>query len=248
MKISVIVAAHNEEKYITRTLTALRSSLANYEHEIIVVCDRCDDRTPEIGRRLGDKVILKNEKKWENSYAENLAIGLAESSGDYVAIVDADMVVEEQYFTKVLDAFKDPEVVSVSGRAVTESSTLFNRLYSFWEKTYDLFGLRRPRGGIRVFRAEILRRTGFRDVIAPDTDLDLRMPGIKTYLDSALSHHVREITLRKCIQGQINSGKARKQLGISFTRTLLHSIVRLRPFVIFGYIVSKEGDGVLPRT
>ena len=240
MYISVIVAAHNEERYIARALEALRASLAKYEHEIIVVCDRCTDRTPEIGSKLGDKVVIKNESKWSNSYAENLAIGLAEATGEYIAIVDADMVVEEQYFAKVLDAFKDPGVASVSGRVITEGSTLFNRLYSLWERTYDLFGSRRPRGGNRVFRADVLRKIGFRDVIAPDTDLDLRMPGDKVYLDNALSYHIREITLRKCIRGQISSGKARRQLHISFFRTLLHGILRLRPFVIVGYIISSD--------
>jgi glycosyltransferase involved in cell wall biosynthesis len=123
MYISVIVAAHNEERYIARALEALRASLAKYEHEIIVVCDRCTDRTPEIGSKLGDKVVIKDESKWSNSYAENLAIGLAEATGEYIAIVDADMVVEEQYFAKVLDAFKDPGVVSVSGRVITEGSS-----------------------------------------------------------------------------------------------------------------------------
>ncbi|MGQ9597720.1 MAG: hypothetical protein ACUVUS_10240, partial [Thermoproteota archaeon] len=156
------------------------------------------------------------------------------------AVVDADMVVEEQYFTKVLGALKDPEVVSVSGRVVTEGSTFFNRLYSMWERSYDLIGSRRPRGGNRVFKAEVLRGVGFRDVIAPDTDLDLRMLGRKVYLDNAVSYHIRKITLRKCIRGQINSGKARRQLRISFIRTLLHSILRLRPFVIIGYVLSSD--------
>jgi cellulose synthase/poly-beta-1,6-N-acetylglucosamine synthase-like glycosyltransferase len=185
---------------------------------------------------------MKNQAAWKNSYAENLEIGLGEATGEFVAIVDADIRLEPEYFRKVFDAFGEG-VVSVSGRVITEPSNPFNKLYSIWEKTYDFLGAgMMPRGGNRVYRGEVLRRVRFSDVIAPDTDVDMRMQGKRVYLRDAVSYHMRRLTLGKCIRGQINSGRARRQLRIPFWRTLLHSIVRLRPFVIIGYLFGKKRD------
>ncbi|MGQ9514426.1 MAG: glycosyltransferase [Thermoproteota archaeon] len=236
MKLSVIVSAHNEEKYIGRCLEALEKATNGIEHEIIVICDRCTDRTKDEAKRFPVFIIEKDQAKWRNSYAENLEIGLEKTKGEFIAIVDADMRVEQDYFRKVIAAFTN-DTSSASGRVVTEPSTIFNRIYSLWERTYDILGAgRTPRGGNRVYRGDELRKVRFLDTIAPDTDVDLRMCGKKTYLQDALSYHMREITIGKCIRGQINSGRARRQLHFPFWRTLLHSIVRIRPFVIIGYL------------
>jgi len=246
LRLSIVVAAHNEEKYITRCLEAIEGASEDIEHEIIVIGDRCTDRTVDEAKRFPVRIIEKDRANWRNSYAENLEIGLGKADGAFVAIVDADIRIEPAYFKKVLAAFKG-DVVSISGRVLTEPSTPFNRLYSLWERTYDVLGSgRAPRGGNRVFRGEDLRRVRFSDAIAPDTDVDLRMRGERKYLRDAISYHMRELTIGKCVRGQLISGRARRQLRVSFWRTLLHSLVRLRPFVIVGYIrgqreIEKEG-------
>ncbi|MEM2885479.1 MAG: glycosyltransferase family 2 protein [Thermoproteota archaeon] len=236
------MAAHNEEKYIPRCLEAIELATEDVEHETIVICDRCTDRTKEEAERFPVRIVVKDRAGWKNSYAENLEIGLGYAGGEFVAVVDADIRVEPEYFRKVLGAFGEG-VVSVSAGAVTEPSKPFNRLYSIWEKTYDLLGAgREPRGGNRVYRGEELRRVRFSDAIAPDTDVDMRVRGKRVYLRDAVSYHMRELTLGKCFRGQVNSGRARRQLRMPFWRTLLHSVVRLRPFVILGYLIGGEGD------
>jgi len=240
LKLSIIVAAHNEEKYILRCLDAIGRASEDIAHEIIVVCDRCTDRTTDEAKRFMVRIIEKSHARWRNSYAENLEIGLGEAHGEFVAVVDADILIEPEYFRKALAVFNG-EISSVSGRVITEPSTAFNRLYSLWERTYDVLGAgRTPRGGNRVYRGEKLREVRFTDVIAPDTDVDLRMRGKRIYLSDAISYHMRELTVGKCIRGQLNSGRARRQLHMPFWRTLLHSLVRLRPFVIIGYIAAKR--------
>ena len=239
LKLSIIVAAHNEEKYIGRCLDAIERATEALDHEVFVICDRCTDRTVDEAKRFTVHVIEKNRARWRNSYAENLEIGLGEAHGEFVAVVDADIRIEPEYFRKALAIFNG-DIVSVSGRVATEPSTAFNRLYSLWEKTYEVLGAGRvPRGGNRVFRGEELRRTRFTDAIAPDTDVDLRMRGKRIYLRDAVSYHMRELTVGRCARGQLTSGKARRQLHVPFWRTLLHSVVRLRPFVIIGYIAAK---------
>jgi len=241
LKLSIIVAAHNEERYIGRCLDAIERATEAVDHEVIVVCDRCTDRTSEEARLFPVRLIEKSHALWKNSYAENLQIGLQEAKGEFIATVDADIRVEQPYFTKVLSTF-DGEVASVSGKVVTEPSTFFNRIYSLWEKTYDVVGVgREPRGGNRVYRGDRLIEASFSDSIAPDTEVDLRIRGRKIYLRNALSYHMRELTIQKCVRGQLNSGKARRQLHMPLWRTALHSVIRLRPFVLVGYIVAQDG-------
>ena|SRR5437867_10594133 len=67
--------------------------------------------------------------------------------------------------------------------------------------------------------------------VETDLDLRLRKAGFKVKLDKgAIALHRRRMTLAKSIAYQIQAGRARKELGISPVRTLLHSIIRTRPF------------------
>ena len=64
-KISVIVPAHNEEKYIARCICSIKAAAKYYggDVEIIVVCNRCTDRTAEIAKKHGARVIFKGISK-----------------------------------------------------------------------------------------------------------------------------------------------------------------------------------------
>lgn len=62
---SVVIPAHNEEKYISRCIAGIKRAAhyaAPYKAEIIVVANRCTDRTEEIAKHYGAKVIVNNEK------------------------------------------------------------------------------------------------------------------------------------------------------------------------------------------
>ena len=52
--VTVVVPAHNEEKYVARCIRSIRAAAEVYggEVEIIVVCNRCTDRTAEIAEKL----------------------------------------------------------------------------------------------------------------------------------------------------------------------------------------------------
>jgi GT2 family glycosyltransferase len=82
---------------------------------------------------------------------------------------------------------------------------------------------------------------GLRDVLAWDTDLDVRIrkKGYRSiYFNGVKVWHIREITLKKVVAGQLGSGVSRYNLGIGFMRTLGHSIFRARPLVIGGWIIE----------
>ena len=61
-------------------------SCLGFADEIVVVLDRCDDRSPEIARRFTDRVI---EGAWERE-GERRNAGIAACRGDWVLEIDAD--------------------------------------------------------------------------------------------------------------------------------------------------------------
>ena len=107
-KVSVLVPAFNEEKYIEQTLTALL--LQDYPNfEIIVADNASTDRTSSIVQRLIDKqpangVCLK--LVYENSKGTNFARECARrnASGSIIAQIDADCIPVKNWIRKGVSA------------------------------------------------------------------------------------------------------------------------------------------------
>ncbi len=246
----MVVCAHNEEYYVQDCLESILRQTVQ-PSLIIVVADKCTDRTVETARRiLRDSsylVIEKTENRWKNSISENLELARGKATGGAFAIVDADMTIPPDYLERLL--LQLGEYSSVSAVAKTDPARgLVNRLVSFWERTYRVTPLgQQPRGGVRAISRQALDTSGgFRDVIAWDSDLDnrLRETGAKVKLDPTLMVlHRRKMTLRYSVSYQIQAGKARRELGVSLGRTLLHSVFRLRPFVVYGYFKGIKASG-----
>jgi glycosyltransferase involved in cell wall biosynthesis len=242
---TVVVCAHNEEVYIREALEGILKQ-STPPTLIILVADRCTDRTVQISRALlpkGSILVEKRRSLWKNSYAENLEIGRHNAIGELLAIIDADILVPPRFLER-LSAFYDGWA-SVSALVRTDPRRgWLNKLVSFWERSYALTPMgREARGGARIVSLKALVEIGgFRDVLAPDTDLDIRLRqhGLRVRIDPALvALHLRRMSLARSIPYQIRAGRARRELGVSIVRTLAHSIVRLRPFVLYGYL--QEG-------
>ncbi len=238
MPYSVVMCAHNEEKYIKKALESVFLQTVKPE-KVIVVLDRCTDRTGGIAKDFPVEIIEKGEKKWENSYAENLELARLRIDSELYAIVDADVVLEPDYFEVLLCEIEGKDAC-IGGKVVTKSGTLLGRLLSIWEKTYRFSPSRRPRGCALLIRKNVLDMMGgFADVPAPDTyvqDEALELGyGVRVTM-KAKAYHIREITLKKTIKAQFSAGVARYVQGKGPARTFLHSLVRLRPFVFIGYL------------
>jgi len=238
--ISVIMPVHNEEKYLPISLESLKKARIN---ELIVILDRCTDNSEDIVRKNFPKakIIKKQRCRWRNSYAENLQLGYKHASGDIICIHDADIKSTPEVFDVLMKELKG-SVASVSPVIQTyKKASFLNLLYYYWEKTRRIAPLgEEPRGAFRLIRKDCLEKVGgFKDVIAPDTqlDIDLRKIGYKSKLcKDVICLHLRKFSFRKAIKSQINSGKMRKEINMPFWRVLGHSIIRLRPFVIYGYL------------
>ncbi|MBP3922127.1 MAG: glycosyltransferase [Ruminiclostridium sp.] len=86
---SVIIPAHNEEKYIGKCLQAVKSAakyVGDAKTEIIVVANRCTDKTVAIAKHYGAKVVINEEK----CIAAIRNAGVREAKGEIIVTIDAD--------------------------------------------------------------------------------------------------------------------------------------------------------------
>jgi glycosyltransferase involved in cell wall biosynthesis len=81
VKLSALVCAHNEEARLANCLRGLRGC-----EDVVVVADRCTDRTAEIARAFGARVVdgifpLESQRK---------DAGIAACTGEWILEIDAD--------------------------------------------------------------------------------------------------------------------------------------------------------------
>ena len=85
---SVIIPAHNEEKYVVRCINSVKRSARYFggKVEIIVVCNRCTDRTAELAASNGARVVYNGER----CIAAVRNAGIKAARGRYIMTIDCD--------------------------------------------------------------------------------------------------------------------------------------------------------------
>jgi cellulose synthase/poly-beta-1,6-N-acetylglucosamine synthase-like glycosyltransferase len=120
--VSVIIAAKNEEKYITGLLNDLLEQ--DYQKdlmEIIIVDDHSTDRTSQIvndfikGHGTSQIVILKNEDYGGSGKKAALAAGIAHSTGKVIMTTDADCHFSPGWISALLLHFQNERCMMVFG-------------------------------------------------------------------------------------------------------------------------------------
>ena len=122
MKASVIIPAYNEGKTIGKTLESLREQ-SYRDFEIIVVNDGSSDRTAEIAKKNGAKVITQQNAG--PAAARNN--GARNAKGEIVVFIDADCVADERWLEHMLKPFSDKDIAGVQGAYKSSQKSLVAR-------------------------------------------------------------------------------------------------------------------------
>jgi glycosyltransferase involved in cell wall biosynthesis len=111
--VTFIVPAHNEEGVIAGALEALFAAAATLgdTFEVIVVDDASTDRTSEIARDMGAKVVAVNVR--QIGAARNA--GARAAAGDFFIFVDADTWVNAPVVAAAVDAMRSGAVGGGAG-------------------------------------------------------------------------------------------------------------------------------------
>jgi glycosyltransferase involved in cell wall biosynthesis len=104
VKISVIVPAFNEEKLLDASLARIQTAAAVFarrawDFELIVCDNNSTDRTAEIARAAGARVVFEPF----NQIARARNTGAAAATGDWLVFVDADSHPSAELFAEVAE-------------------------------------------------------------------------------------------------------------------------------------------------
>ncbi|MBI4177006.1 MAG: glycosyltransferase family 2 protein [Candidatus Aenigmarchaeota archaeon] len=174
-KVSIIIAAMNEEKVIGKTLKSLKR-LDYPDYEIIVVCQG-NDKTVDIAKRCARVIRDKSTGKWSA-----LNAGAKASVGDVLYILDADSVPDRGALKKLVSALGSHEVAT--GMAVEEgttpTATVFRLQTAFTNHAQYFFSRFLGTGLIQgknfVMRKKtLLRMGGFKKAVLEDANMTFRL-------------------------------------------------------------------------
>lgn len=113
LRISIIVPAYNEERYIKACLQSILEAKTPNVCEIIVVDNLSTDATAAIAKSLPGITVVKESTKGTSAARQR---GFLEASGDILAFVDADSVVSRQWFAFINREFlRQPKLACLSG-------------------------------------------------------------------------------------------------------------------------------------
>ncbi len=156
MKVSVVVPAFNEERLLAGSLAAIRAAMQVFEQAELIVCDNnSTDRTAEIARAAGAKVVFEPV----NQIARARNAGAAQASGDWLVFVDADSYPTKELFRETAKAIQGGRCLA-GGATVSLEST--DPAIRFWVAAWNFLSRRaRWAAGSFIFcEAAAFRRLG----------------------------------------------------------------------------------------
>ena len=138
---SIILTLHNQEAIVNDVLGGIEDNTEG-EYELIIVFDGCTDSTEPVAKAYIETSLLKEKITYK--YADNVFetkannIGLKEAIGEYVIIVQDDMVIQEPGWNKRMrepfEVFDD--VFAVTARA--SHNYFFNESSQYLNMKEDL--------------------------------------------------------------------------------------------------------------
>jgi glycosyltransferase involved in cell wall biosynthesis len=114
--LSVVIPAYNEERFIGALLEkviAVDLSVFDLTKQIIVVDDCSKDRTSEIARGYTGVTVLRQPKNGGKGQA--VRTGLAQASGDYIIIQDADLEYDPNDYIPMMASLLQDRLDAVYG-------------------------------------------------------------------------------------------------------------------------------------
>ena len=133
-KVSVLVIAHNEEKYIKKCINSILNQTRKPD-EVVVIAHNCTDGTQNVLENFSqEKILLKivNHDGPEGVvYARKK--GFEEVSGDIIACIDGDSYASENWLKKITNPLiKNKEMGAVGGLVLFYNSFFAN----LWSLTF----------------------------------------------------------------------------------------------------------------
>jgi len=139
--ISIIIPVFNAEDYIVSSLQSVLKGITE-EIEVIIINDGSNDKSVSLIKlHFGEQILSKQFKLIEQqnagvSVARN--VGISSSEGKYIAFVDADDLLINNYFEQVLPIIneKSPDIIEFGYRRFSDEIDIVTNRDGFTHKAF----------------------------------------------------------------------------------------------------------------
>jgi dolichol-phosphate hexosyltransferase len=162
--VNVFIAALNEEEGVGATISELSENI--YAKRILVIDGHSNDRTVEVAKDHGAEIFFQDGKGKGDALTK--AVQCMDSDVEYVVITDADFTYPAEYVPEMIQILENnPGVGMVCGNRFSEQTrgrafqgrfTFGNKLLAIAHNFFNGISLQDPLTGLRVLRADILRK------------------------------------------------------------------------------------------
>ncbi len=159
----LIIAALNEAPGIGLTIAEMKDTLG--EIPVLVVDGKSSDRTVEIAKNLGAKVVCQNGIGKGDALAK--ALEHIDLNVDYIILTDADYTYPAEYVPAMIKVLEENPLVGmvcgnrlngqVDKEALHSIFHIGNKMLAFVHNMLNGVPLQDPLTGLRAIRAEILQ-------------------------------------------------------------------------------------------
>lgn len=262
VKVSAIVAAYNEERYITRCLDSLLKQ--TYKPiEIIVVDDGSIDNTWQVlkeFKQTNPRVRIYRKKHLEQATARNY--GFKKSSGDILVFPDADYFFDKKFIEKLIQPIIQKLAIATFSRDeyIANTDNIWSQCWNInrylpSDKRIPDDGLKRANNLRAIKRLEFQKVGGFSETGYTNdvTVLDkLKMPKGGLGVKGAICYHYNPYSLSKVFKSARRmASKGGISLNLknllifspvnSLRNGLIQSIAKRKPQYIIFKIIFDAG-------
>jgi len=212
--ISIVIPAYNEEHFLPRLLESIEKQEFR-DYEVIVADNHSKDRTAEIARQYGVRIVEGSLP----AVARNR--GAEAAKGKYLLFLDADTVLPDGFLEKLFNKFEEDylDICMPVLKPIDSRKKIYKTLYDFSNAYFKLMEYIKPQGaGACIFVTKRMHRRigGFNETLRTSEDNDYinrasEMGRFKIYTDIYLYVSVRRLEmegLKSYIQKVVRSSFA----------------------------------------
>ncbi len=214
----LIIAALNEAPGIGLTIAEMKDTLGDIP--VLVVDGKSSDRTVEIAKNMGAKVVFQEGVGKGDALAK--ALEHADLNVQYLILSDADYTYPAEYVPSMINVLEENPLVGmvcgnrlnghIDREALHDVFHIGNRMLAFAHNMLNGVPLKDPLTGLRVIRAEVLR--GWL-VKSKGFDIEVEL----NHLVERRGFAVREIPI--CYRARLGEKKLKISHGIPILKRIL---------------------------